>query len=103
MAVYALSTKDNPYNPFFQWDQWYNFDVNHGYCCCSYLDRIAKTSEQFTDSENEREIERAIDEIIDLDFMNIYIKVPFDPNIKVTKLDLSKRIEKSKTNKQNNK
>ncbi len=36
---------------------------------------IAKTSEQFSDEENEQEIERAIDEIIKHDFMNIYKKV----------------------------
>ena len=74
MAV-MLSTIDNPYDPFDNFSSWYMFDVESGYNSCAYLARIAKTSEQFTDTENEEEIERAIDEIIQYDFRNIYIKV----------------------------
>ena len=74
MAV-MLSTIDNPYDPFDNFSSWYMFDVESGYNSCAYLARIAKTSEQFTDTENEEEIERAIDEIIRYDFRNIYVKV----------------------------
>ena len=74
MAV-MLSTIDNPYDPFDNFSSWYMYDVESGYNSCAYLARIAKTSEQFTDTENEEEIERAIDEIIQDDFRNIYVKV----------------------------
>ena len=74
MAV-MLSTIDNPYDPFDNFSSWYMYDVDSGYNSCAYLARIAKTSEQFTDTENEEEIERAIDEIIQYDFRNIYVKV----------------------------
>ena len=70
-----LTTVDNPYDPIDDFMNWYMFDVEKGYNSCSYLARIAKTSEQFTDLENEEEIERAIDEIIKYDFMNIYVKI----------------------------
>ena len=70
-----LTTFDNPFDPFEQFTSWFMFDVEKGYNSCSYLARIAKTSEQFTDLENEEEIERAIDEIIKYDFMNMYVKV----------------------------
>ena len=72
---FMLTTIDNPFDPFTQFEQWFLFDVEKGYNSCSYLARIAKTSDQFTDKENEKEIERAIDEIIKYDFMNIYKKV----------------------------
>ena len=71
----ALTTIDNPFDPFDQFDSWYRFDMDKGYCSCSYLARIARTSDQFTDQENNQEIERAIDEIIKYDFKNIYKKV----------------------------
>lgn len=70
-----LTTVDNPYDPIDDFMNWYMFDVENGYNSCSYLARIAKTSEQFTDLENEEEIERAIDEIIEYDFRNIYVKL----------------------------
>ena len=75
MARVALSTIDNPFDPFKQFDEWFLFDVEKGYNSCAYLDRIAQTSDQLSDEENEVEIERAIDEIIKYDFTNTYKKV----------------------------
>ena len=75
MTECALSTVDNPYDPFDQFDQWFRFDTDKGYNSCSYLDRIARTSDQLSEEENNQEIERAIDEIIKYDFLNIYKKV----------------------------
>lgn len=63
--VTALTTIDNPFNPLDEFEKWFNFDtVVKGYNSCAYLARIAKTSDQLTDAENEDEIERAIDEIV---------------------------------------
>nr|DAR13072.1 MAG TPA: hypothetical protein [Caudoviricetes sp.] len=75
IGSYALTTFDNPYDPFEQFSDWFLFDMEKGYNTCAYLARIARTSDQFTDEENEREVERAINEIIRYDFMNIYKKV----------------------------
>ena len=70
-----LTTIDNPFDPFEQFDSWFLFDVEKGYNSCDYLGRIAKTSEQLSDEENNEEIERAIDEIIKYDFTNTFKKV----------------------------
>lgn len=70
-----LTTIDNPYDPFTNFDQWFVFDIVNGYNSCAYLGRVARISEQMTDQENYDEVERAIDEIIKYDFMNIYKKV----------------------------
>ena len=71
----ALTTVDNPYDPFTQFSEWFLFDVEKGYNTTSYLARIARTSNQFSEEEEDAEIERAIDEIIAYDFRNIYRKV----------------------------
>ena len=80
IGSYALTTFDNPYDPFEQFSDWFLFDVEKGYNTCAYLARIARTSDQFTDEENEREVERAINEIIRYDFMNIYIRSKISRN-----------------------
>ena len=75
---YALTTFDNPYNPFEQFTSWFLFDEEKGYHSTAYLGRIARTSDQFSDKENNDEISRAIDEILKYDFRNIYKKVKRD-------------------------
>ena len=70
-----LTTDDNPYDPFTQFDHWFFFDCEKGYYSCSYLARIARLADAMTEEEKAKEIERAIDEIIRLDFLGIYKKV----------------------------
>ena len=70
-----ITTFDNPYDPFTNWDEWFMFDVSKGYYTCSKLARIANTTDDMTELEINKENERAIDEIILHDFMNIYKKV----------------------------
>ena len=75
MRECMITTFDNPYDPFTQFNHWFLFDTEKGYNTCAYLDRVAKVSEEFSDEENNLAIEQAIDEIIKYDFRNIYKKV----------------------------
>ena len=83
MTQYALTTFDNPYDPFDDFDRWMLFDEEKSYGTMSYLGRIARTSDELTDEENNKEVERAIDEIIsmhkiienDQGIVNVYKKV----------------------------
>lgn len=70
-----LTTRDNPYDPFEQFDSWFAFDISHGYNSCGLLARIAKTSDQLSDRENEQEIEEAIDWILKNDLTLNFKKV----------------------------
>lgn len=73
-----LTTFDNPYNPYEQFEQWYQYDMDHGYNSSGLLMRLAQTSSQFTDNENAYEIEKAIDQIVMNDPINIYKKLKLD-------------------------
>lgn len=75
IKVYALTTIDNPFDPFDDFDKWYAFDIAHGYDSCGYLARIARTSDKFSEEDQEREIQRAIDEIVKLNINGMYTKV----------------------------
>ena len=70
-----LTTFDNPYNPFEEFVPWFLFDVEKGYNTCSHLARVARLTDDMSQKEIDIETERAIDEIIKYDFMNIYKKV----------------------------
>lgn len=87
-----LSTIDNPFNPFDNFDSWFMYDMDKGYNSCAYLARIGKFSDQLTDQENDEEQERAIDEIVKYDPFGIYIKVVKDiePEDSIVILDKTK-------------
>ena len=75
MSMCMLTTEDNPFNPFTQFDDWFAFDEQKGYHSCAYLARIARTSYELSDADNDLAIESAIDEIVSLNVLGIYKKV----------------------------
>ena len=70
-----LTTIDNPFDPFTQWDEWKRFDEDMKYYTCEYLARIAKTSDDLSDADNESAIEDAINEIVSFNILGVYRKV----------------------------
>ena len=75
MTCCMLSTIDNPFNPFEDYSSWLMFDKEKGYDSAERLMRIAKLTDDMTQKEENEEIERAIDEIIKYDILNVYVKV----------------------------
>jgi hypothetical protein len=73
-----LTTIDNPFNPFEDFDSWYQYDESHGYSTCGYLARIAKSSDDISIAEQLLAIEFAIDEIVRLNLLGLYKKVVKD-------------------------
>ena len=74
-----LTTVDNPYNPFEQFTSWLLFDKEKGYDTCEYLARIANITDDLSQKEIDAEVERAIDEIILYNPLDIYRKVWKNP------------------------
>lgn len=73
--VFMLTTQDNPWNPFTNFDEWYTWDISHGYCTCGYLARIVRTSPELSPAQIQRSINDAIDEIISYNLTGNYRKV----------------------------
>lgn len=59
-----ITTVDNPYDPFEEFDEWLMFDKSKGYHTCERLASITNTSPQLSDAENNEIIEQSIDELI---------------------------------------
>jgi hypothetical protein len=71
---HMLTTIDNPFDYFTQFDEWLIFDKQKGYNSCEKLARIAQIKDEMTSIEEDAEIERAIDEIIKHDILNVFKK-----------------------------
>lgn len=81
--AFALTTIDNPFDPFEQFEAWYNFDMNRELThrddpyvnCCSILARYARVTDSMSDPEVMSATENAIDQVIKYDAANVYVKV----------------------------
>lgn len=71
---YRLTTFDNPYDPFTQFDSWFLYDVEKGYNTCAYLDRVLNEAPSNQDPSDSA-ISEAIDAIVKNDIFNMYKKV----------------------------
>ena len=75
MPEMMLTTIDNPFSPFTQWDEWKRYDEDKKYYTCSYLARIAKTSDDLSEVDYNKAIDDAIEEIVSLNINGMYTKV----------------------------
>lgn len=73
--MYMLSTIDNPYNPHTQWERWLAHDHTHNHYSSELLARIARTSDELSDADNELAVDNAINEIVKEDLTDTYIRV----------------------------
>ena len=61
-----ITTYDNPFDYFTQFDEWLAFDRNMGYYTLEYMGRMARLADDLSDEEERIEIENAIDRIIEI-------------------------------------
>lgn len=61
-----VTTVDNPWNPFTNWDEWYRYDLGKGYFTCQRLARLAPVSEVLPDNVNYETIMEAMNELVKL-------------------------------------
>ena len=73
-----LTTEDNPYDPFVQFDDWFAFDRQKGYNTCEYLGALSYTSPELSAVDQQLSVEEAIDSIIDFGLLPNYKKVVRD-------------------------
>ena len=69
-----LTTYDNPYSPFDQFDLWLMYDIEMGYNTHQLLGRILKLESDMTEKERDEAYDLAVDEIIKYDDLGIYVR-----------------------------
>lgn len=75
MAKLMLSTVDNPFDPFTQFDQWLTWDIRCGHNSLGLLDRLLHTSEELSDAEQEERFNDVVNEIVEENVTGVFIAV----------------------------
>lgn len=70
-----LSTIDNPWDPFTQFDEWYAYDEASGYHTTALLARVSVNSENLSELDQELADLEAIDEIVRENVSGVHVKV----------------------------
>jgi len=75
MVHHMLTTIDNPWNPFTEFNEWYAFDERMGYQTSGLLARLVQNSDDISQLDQDLEIENAIDEIVTINASGMHKKV----------------------------
>lgn len=75
MVRHMLTTTDNPFSPVTQYDAWRTWDTAHGYDSNGLLARVAFSSPDLSDADQELAIEDAISEIVEQNVSGMHTKV----------------------------
>ncbi len=70
-----LTTYDNPFDPFTQFDEWFVWDSNAGYHTPGLLDRIGRMSDELSEADQHLLLQQAIDEIVHENVFGMHRKV----------------------------
>lgn len=72
---YMVTTIDNPFNPFTQFEEWFQWDVSAGYNTAALLGRLANSSAELSEPDQAVAIQQAIDEMVEENVTGKYRKV----------------------------
>ena len=65
--VTMLTTYDNPFDPFEDWDNWRRYDEDHGYYTCAYLARMTDSSPELSEADQELAVLIAMQKIVEFE------------------------------------
>lgn len=72
---YMLTTVDNPYDPFTEYDDWFAFDARMNYNTPALLGRIAIVSDELSEPDQVSAIQEAIMSIAETNASGMHKKV----------------------------
>lgn len=79
-----LTTIDNPFNPFTNYDEWLTYDLQMNYNTNSLLDRVANVSDELSDEDYDEIVYEAMKEICKYNLSGVHRLITkdevIDPN-----------------------
>ena len=68
-----ITTVDNPFDPFTQWDRWFNFDEQNNYKTCARVAAFAHCNEEnLSPTENREMVNQALIRLVELYGEGVY-------------------------------
>jgi hypothetical protein len=81
---YMLTTVDNPWNPYTNWDEWYAWDQAKGYDTPGLLARVANVSFDLSEGDQHLAVKEAIDSIVEHNFSGMHKIIRRDDLVKIS-------------------
>lgn len=82
MKEHRLTTIDNPHNPFKEPNEWRSYDLHfHNDCCTRLVAVFASDANNMTEEEADLDYENAIERVLELDDVGIFIRVTKETDI----------------------
>lgn len=81
MIESMLTTVDNPFDPFEDYDKWHAYDETLGYHTSGFLARVLVMSTELSETEQSEAIEHAIDEIVRENVLGVFKKVSRETSV----------------------
>lgn len=75
MPKFMLTTIDNPFDPFTQFEDWLAFDEDQGYNTCGHLASAALTSNDLSDEDQDEAIDSAVEQVARINVLGVFKKV----------------------------
>ena len=72
---YMVTTVDNPFDYFTQFDEWNAYDTQHGYNTLAYLARVCVTNPDSSEIEKTMDINDAVEDILRLNITGMYKRI----------------------------
>lgn len=67
-----LTTVDNPFSPFTQYNEWCQWDESAGYNSNALLARVVRMSDELSESDQDLAIKQGIEEIVSVNASGVH-------------------------------
>lgn len=72
---HALTTMDNPWNPFTHPKEWLQYDIDHGYNTDRWIAYFCDATNEFFDEMRDLEIDYAMNKVLEVNPFGLHIKI----------------------------
>lgn len=78
MTEIMVTTKDNPFSYFTEFEEWNAFDIRNGYNTLALLAQVTHSSPEISEADQALALDLAVQEILEFNVTGMYVLVKSD-------------------------